>query len=85
MSGLKELDSKDSQLAILRTELANTRTMLSHTTASIGLLISGIAFMKLFDSYVILDICGWSFIFAALTVFLRGIVLYRKTKRIIRE
>lgn len=67
-------------LAVLRTELANSSTLMSHIRASIGLLITAVGFMKLLDSYLIFDLCGWLFIFMALGVALRGILLYRKTK-----
>lgn len=67
-------------LAVLRTELANSSTLMSHIRASIGLLITAVGFMKLLDSYLIFDLCGWLFIFMALGVALRGILLYQKTK-----
>lgn len=56
-------DETNMEMSILRTNLSNTRTMLSHTKASIGLVISALGFMKLFDSYLIFDLCGWVFIF----------------------
>ena len=74
---------QDHDLSILRTNLSNTRTMLSHTKASIGLVISALGFMKLFDSYLIFDICGWTFIALAIFVFLRGLYVYRNTKEVI--
>jgi uncharacterized membrane protein YidH (DUF202 family) len=78
-------DSATFQLAVLRTELSNSATLLSHTQASIGLMVSALAFMKLFDSYLIFDLCGWIFIILATGVFTRGVLLYRKTKTQIEE
>lgn len=67
-------------LAVLRTELANSRTLLAHIQASIALLVSAIAFMKLFDLYLIFYVCCWLLIVVAIAVICRGIFLYRKTK-----
>lgn len=78
-------DNATLQLAILRTELSNSTTFLSHTQAAIGLMVSALAFMKLFDSYLIFDLCGWIFIILATGVFTRGVLLYRKTKLQIEE
>jgi uncharacterized membrane protein YidH (DUF202 family) len=73
-------DAATFHLAVLRTELANSSTLMSHIRASIGLLITAVGFMKLLDSYLIFDLCGWLFILMALAVTLRGILLYRKTR-----
>ncbi len=78
MSG--KSDAATFHLAVLRTELANSSTLMSHFRASIGLLISAFGFMKLFDSYLIFDLCGWFFIIMAIAVTIRGILLYRKTR-----
>jgi uncharacterized membrane protein YidH (DUF202 family) len=69
-----------SELSLIRTKLSNTRTLLSHTKAAIGLIISSLAFIKLFDSYLIFDICGWTFMGLAILVMIRGFFVYRKTK-----
>ena len=78
-------DSATFQLAVLRTELSNSATFLSHTQAAIGLMISALGFMKLFDSYLIFDLCGWFFIILAGAVFTRGLLLYRKTGSLIEQ
>lgn len=67
-------------LAVMRTELSNSATLLSHTQASIALMISGLAFMKLLDSYLVFDLCGWFFIALSIGVLSRGVFLYRKTR-----
>lgn len=73
------------ELAVIRTELANSRTFMSYTLAAITLLVSGIAFMKLFEYSLFLYICCWLFIIAAVGLFTRGVFLYRKTKRLIEK
>lgn len=73
-------DAATFHLAVLRTELANSSTLMSHIRAAIGLLITAVGFMKLLDSYLIFDLCGWLFIFMAVGVSIRGIFLYRKTR-----
>jgi uncharacterized membrane protein YidH (DUF202 family) len=76
-------DIANLKLAILRTELSNSRTLLAHTQASVGLLISAIAVSKLFDSSWIFDVCGMFFLLLAFVMLIRGIVLFRKTKLVI--
>jgi len=46
-----------SEFSLERRELSNTRTLLAHTKAAIGPVISALAFMKLFDSCLLFDIC----------------------------
>lgn len=79
------VSDRDHQLAILRTKLSNTRTLLSHIKASIGLLISALGFIKFFNSYLFFDACGWTLLVLALFVFIRGIILYRQTKEILDD
>ena len=43
-------DSATFPMSVLRTELSNSATLLSHTQASIGSMVSALAFMKLFAS-----------------------------------
>jgi uncharacterized membrane protein YidH (DUF202 family) len=78
-------DKATFQLAVMRTELSNAATMLSHTQAALGLMLSGLAFMKLLDSYLLFDFCGWFFIILSIGVLSRGIFLYRKTKNRIEK
>ncbi len=85
MSGPLSISNRDHQLAVLRTKLSNTRTLLSHVKASIGLVISALGFMKLFDSYLFFDLCGWTFIALAILVLIRGIILYRQTKDVLEN
>lgn len=78
-------DQATFRLAVMRTELSNSATLLSHTQASIALMISGLAFMKLLDSYLVFDLCGWFFIVLSISTLFRGILLYRKTKKRIKN
>lgn len=73
------------QLAVLRTELSNSRALLSHIQASIALLISAMALMKLFDFSFILYLCCWLLIILAIAILSRGIFLYWKTKSLIEN
>ena len=73
------------QLAVLRTELSNSRTLLSYTQASIALLVSAIAFMNLFNLSQILHLGCWLLIILAVVVVARGIFLYRKAKSLIEN
>lgn len=77
---VKNTEDATFQLAVMRTELSNSRTLLSHTQAAIGLMISGVAFMKLLDSFLLFDLCGWFFLLLSAGTISRGIYLYRKTK-----
>lgn len=73
------------QLAILRTELSNSRALLSYAQASIALLVSAIAFMNLFNLSEILHLGCWLLIILAIVVVARGIFLYRKTRSLIED
>ncbi len=73
------------QLAVLRTELSNSRALLSYMQASIALLVSAIAFMNLFNLSQILHLGCWLLIILATLVVARGIFLYRKTKSLIED
>lgn len=73
------------QLAVIRTELSNSRSLLSHTQASLAMLVTAIAVMKLFDLSSLLFLCCWLLILSAIVVFVRGIILYRKTKLLIAQ
>lgn len=75
-------DTATFQLAVLRTELSNSTTLLSHTQASIALMLSGFGFLKLFDLFIF-DLCGLFFLLSSIGVFARGVFLYRRTKKAI--
>ncbi len=83
MSETRELAT--FQLAVLRTELSNSRALLSYTQASIALLVSAIAFMNLFDLSQILHLLCWLVIILAIIVFARGIFRYRRTRALIEH
>ncbi|MBK9214691.1 MAG: DUF202 domain-containing protein [Chloracidobacterium sp.] len=81
----EKLEIATFQLAVLRTELSNSRTLLSYTQASIALLVSAIAFMNLFNLSQILHLGCWLLIILAVVVVARGIFLYRKAKSLIEN
>jgi uncharacterized membrane protein YidH (DUF202 family) len=67
-------------LAVVRTEIANATTMLSHVQGSVALLISAIGVAKFLDSFWLSDLCGIGLVVASVTVLIRGIRLYHRTK-----
>jgi len=72
-------------LAVLRTELSNTTTLLSHTQGFVGLIISAIGVSKFLDSSWIFDLCGMLFVVLAFVVLGRGLILFRNTKQMIES
>lgn len=76
-------DSAQFHLSLIRTELSNSRTMLAHMQAFVGLLISAIGVSKFLDSSWIFDACGFLLVVVAFAVLFRGALLYRKTKALI--
>ncbi len=79
------LESSTFELALVRTELSNSSTLLAHTQAFVGLLISAIAVSKYLESSWIFDLCGFFFVLLAFGVLIRGIVLFRRTSRMIES
>ncbi len=47
------------KLAILRTRLSNTRTLLAYIKTAIGLFLASFGLLKFVDDYPILDYVGW--------------------------
>lgn len=81
---IEKSDSAQFHLSLIRTELSNSRTMLAHTQAFVGLLISGIGVSKFLDSSWIFDVCGMIFALIAFAVLFRGVILYRRTSSLIQ-
>lgn len=73
------------QLAVLRTELSNSSTLLAHMQGSMALLISAIGVAKFLDSFWLFDLCGVGLTGMSFFVFLRGILLFRRTNVRIRD
>lgn len=72
-------------LAVLRTELSNSSTLLAHMQGSIALLLSAVGVAKFLDSYWLFDLCGFGLTGLAFFVFVRGIRLFRRTRMTIEE
>ncbi|HBR57097.1 MAG TPA: hypothetical protein DEA22_06465, partial [Blastocatellia bacterium] len=81
----EQSDSAQFHLSLIRTELSNSRTMLAHTQAFVGLLISAIGVSKFLDSSWVFDVCGMIFVVIAFAVLFRGALLYRQTKELINR
>ena len=77
------IESATFELAVLRTELSNSATMLAHTQGFVGLLISAIAVSKYLESSWVFDVCGIVFVVLAFAVLARGVFLFRQTTRVI--
>ncbi len=73
------------QLAVLRTELSNSSTLLAHMQGAVAFLISAIGVAKFLDSFWLFDLCGFGLTGLAFFVFLRGIRLFRRTRSTIEE
>lgn len=71
-------------LAAHRTELANDRTFLAAVRTALACLAVGITFIKFFGNPVI-EILGWIFIIISIGTFIRGLMSYKRVKRVIRE
>lgn len=79
------IETSTFELAVLRTELSNSATMLAHTQGFVGLLISAIAVSKYLESSWVFDVCGIVFVVLAFVVLARGAFLFRKTSRAIES
>lgn len=82
-----EIDKDDlilrDKLAADRTNLSNERTLLAYIRTSVGLLVSGIALLRLFDNQYI-HILGYALVlFAILTVCL-GFRRYFRVRQILK-
>jgi len=71
-------------LAAHRTELANDRTFLASIRTALACLAVGVSFIKFFGIPVV-EILGWIFILISIGTFIRGLIGYKRVKRVIRE
>ncbi len=70
-------------LAADRTILANERTYLAYIRTALTLFVSGATFIRFFDS-LILEVLGWTFVPAAIVVFIVGTRRFREMKQTLR-
>jgi putative membrane protein len=63
-------------LALDRTVLANERTFLAYLRTALGLLVAGASFVK-FGGSLAIEVIGWAFVPAALSVSIIGLQRYR--------
>jgi putative membrane protein len=70
-------------LANERTVLANERTFLAYIRTALAFFISGVSFIKFFDS-PILHVFGWFFIPSGAVIFIIGLESYRKMRHVTR-
>ncbi len=79
----KDLFLRD-HLAAQRTMLANERTCLAYIRTALTLFVAGVSFIKFFE-HIIYEITGWLLIPLGILTFIKGIISYRKMKRLIAE
>lgn len=72
---------KRDQLAIDRTILANQRTFLAFLRTGLMILVSGITFLKLFNTDPLLVITGYTLIPISIIIFAIGFILFFRMKR----
>ncbi|NVJ65259.1 MAG: DUF202 domain-containing protein [Gammaproteobacteria bacterium] len=73
------------KLAILRTRLSNTRTLLAYIKTSIGLFLAAFGLIKFVEDYPILDYAGWMLGFSSIAVAIYGYWNYFKVKQFIND
>lgn len=78
------VSEKRDLMADYRTILANERTLLAYIRTSLTFFVVGITFVKFFGHFLI-EIIGWILIPIGIIIQVKGIVSFRKTKRIIEE
>lgn len=67
-----------------RTDLANDRTFLAYIRTGLAFAVVGVTFIKFFGNLLI-AIIGWIFIPAAIYIFVKGLLRFKKTKIAIKE
>ena len=71
-------------LAAHRTDLANDRTFLAYIRTALTFAVVGVTFIKFFGNLLI-EIIGWIFIPVGIYIFMKGWLLFKKTKMAIKE
>jgi putative membrane protein len=74
----------NDHLAIERTKLANERTILAYSRTSLMVFLTGISFIKIFDTAYLI-IVGMILIPLSVIIIILGILSYRRTKNKIME
>ncbi|OBQ51910.1 DUF202 domain-containing protein [Halodesulfovibrio spirochaetisodalis] len=72
-------------LAVLRTELANRRTLLAFAKTSIGLAISAAGLLKFSNEGSVYELCGVALLVAAFVVLIWGVEDYRRSSKLILQ
>lgn len=69
-------------LAENRTTLANERTLLAYMRTALTMFVAGVTFIRFFG-YLLVEIIGWILIPVGIITMIRGMISYRKMKRLI--
>jgi putative membrane protein len=80
----KEYTFIRDHLALHRTDLANDKTFLAYIRTALTFFVVGVTFLRFFGLRVI-EIIGWVFMPIGAFIFIKGLIRYKKVKRVIRE
>lgn len=80
----KEYSFIRDHLAAHRTDLANDRTILAYIRTALTFFVVGVTFIRFFG-HIVIEIIGWVFIPIGIFVFIKGLIRYKKVKRVIKE
>jgi putative membrane protein len=70
---------QDDKNALIRTTLANQRTFLSYVRTALTFFVTGVGFLKFFET-LITDIIGWVFIPIGVATFIVGVWRYNELR-----
>lgn len=85
LSGTNSIESSTYELAVLRTELSNSSTLLAHAQGFVAFVISAIGLTKFLDPFWFYDLCSGGLLALGVAVLVRGIVTYKRTTSKIRR
>lgn len=71
-------------LAAHRTDLANDRTFLAYMRTALTFSVVGVTFIKFFKN-IIIEIIGWILIPIGIYIFVKGLLRFKKIKRVIKD
>ncbi len=80
----RELVILRDHLAAHRTDLANDRTFLAYIRTALTFAVVGVTFIKFFGN-IIIEIIGWILIPVGTYIFIKGLIRFKKTNRVIKE
>ena len=76
--------NRRDDLALIRTDLANERTLLAYGRTSLMVAASGVTLIKFFPGTVIAASLGWSLVVASTCVASLGVIRFSRLQRRLR-